>query len=95
MYNTSSRWPVWVRFEDLVHIKIVTGFCYHFSSFNGPVLEEGALAVMVKQQKLTPEFMVLCLKLVEQLKSLSNIQENVSGNKISIYGKIISVKSQH
>lgn len=50
---------------------------------------------MVKQQKLTPEFMVLCLKLVEQLKSLSNIQENVSGNKISIYGKIISVKSQH
>ncbi|KAK2567670.1 Protein FAM98A [Acropora cervicornis] len=46
--------------------------------FNGPVLEEGALAVMVQQQKLTPEFMVLCLKLVEQLKSLSNIQENVS-----------------
>jgi len=41
-------------------------------------LEEGALAVMAQQQKLTPEFMVLCLKLVEQLKSLSNIQENVS-----------------
>ena len=77
----------------MVHIKIVTRFCYHFLSFNGPVLEEGALTVMVKQQKLTPEFMVLCLQLVEQLKSLSNIQENVSGNKISIYGKIISLKS--
>ena len=36
---------------------------------------------MVQQQKLNPEFMVLCVKLVEQLRGLSNIQENVSGNK--------------
>ena len=48
-------------------------------SFDGALVEEGALTAAVQGEKLKSEFMTLCVWLVKEMKGLCNIQENVSG----------------
>ena len=47
-------------------------------SYDGPLLEDGALRVVVESGLSSPQFVDLCLSLCSELKTLNNMQETVT-----------------